>query len=240
MTTTIETTTRTIERRPATVSSDAYDKLTESSYVHSMGIFSRTLTFTETGTARLAHTIGWLQGIHRFDPERAYALANDLWKYICYLGEYGGTEDSPEGRTHDDGTLLQFPRYKVILGDDGGLGSFSIAWYRLIPHSKVIALAEARAEANSQAIHGKTFAALSADESEAIWWGEAGALETTKRELKIRKELDDYKLFWPVWNTAKSGMMEREWVSYGYCHNGGLIFHHDREDDTKGHWSTHT
>jgi len=213
-----------------------FNRLTASVYMQSMCSYGR-LHFTETGKMRLVHTIAFLEGIHCFDPERAYGLADSLCQYLDYLNEYAGMIDSPEGRTGGpDKTLLQFPAYRVVLGDDGGIGSFSIAWYRAIPHKNMMAIAEELADAHAMARHQKSYAALTSEQAGPVW---EEALGEARAKLKLNAELEQYKCYFPDWDKDRK-YYSREYVLYGYCHNGGLIYHHDRDDISKGHWSTHT
>lgn len=224
----------TIER-PATTSTN-FDRLTKSSYTHSMPEQWRGIHFTETGKARLAHTIGLLAGIALCDEESAYKLADSLCKYLDYLNGYAGMMDSPEGNLDHMGNPLKFPAYRVVLGDDGGIGSFSIGWYRAVPHKSMMALAETIAETIAMERHQKHNNYLSSDDARPIW---DEALEQAKTQLKLRKELEEYRMYRPSWDTDKTFGLNHEWVSYGYCHNGGLIFLYG-DDITKGSWSTHT
>lgn len=216
--------------------SASYDRLTRSSYVHAMAERWRRIHFTDTGKARLAHTIGLLEGIALVDPESAHKLADGLCKYLDYLDGYGGMIDSPEGNLDHTGAPLQFPRYRVVLGDDGGIGSFAIGWYRFVPHRSMMALAETIAETIAMERHQKHSDDLSSEESRPIW---EEALEASKTQLKLRKELDDSRSYRPAWDKDKTFGFAHEFVSYGYCHNGGLIFHYG-DDITRGSWSTHT
>lgn len=232
------TMTQTPETTPAIAAARKnFDRLTHSSYCNSMCQFG-TIHFTDTGKARMAHTVGFLQAIHVFDPMRAYELADDLCKYLEYLGGYAGMLDSPEGNA-DFVTKapLQFPAYRVVLGDDGGIGSFSIGWYRAIPHKAMMDLAETIAESLAMERHQKHNNDLNSDDARPIW---DEALEQAKTKLNLRKELEECRMYRPKWDTDKTFGYDREYVLYGYCHNGGLIFHHDQKDITRGHWSTHT
>ena len=213
-----------------------YDRLTRSSYTHSMAENWRRIHFTKTGHARLAHTIGLLEGIALNDPESAHRLADSLVKYLDYLSNYAGTMDSPEGNLDHTGTPLQFPAYRVVLSDDGGIGSFSIGWYRAVPHKSMMKVAETIAESLSMERHQKHHDDLNADDSRPIW---EEALERSKQKLKLRKELDDSRCYRPEWDKDKTFGFMYEFVSYGYSHNGGLIFHYG-DDIRQGSWSTHT
>ncbi len=213
-----------------------FNRLTASEYMQSMCSYGR-LNFTETGKMRLVHTIAFIEGIHCFNPDRAYELADSLCKFLDYLNEYGGMIDSPECRTGGpDNTLLQFPAYRVSLGDDGSIGSFSVAWYRAVPHKDMMALAESLADAHAMARHQKPYAALNSEQAGPVW---EEALGEARAKLKLREELEQYKGYFPTWDKERKHF-SREYVCYGFCHNGGLIYHHDRDDITKGHWSTHT
>jgi hypothetical protein len=47
--------------------------------------------------------------------------------------------DSPEGQEGScKGITLRFPAYRIVLGDDGGLGSFGVLYFAAIPHSKLM------------------------------------------------------------------------------------------------------
>ncbi len=235
------TMTQTIETTPATTPAlkaarANYDRLTESSYANSMCRWG-TIFFSDTGKMRLAHTIGFLEALHQFNPARAHALANDLCKYLDYLGGYAGMIQSPEANLDHTGKPLEFPAYRVVLGDDGGIGSFSIAWFRAVPHKQMMDLAETIAETIAMERHQKHNLELSSEDARPVW---DEALESAKDKLKLRKELEDYRMYRPTWDTDKTFGLSYEWMSYGYCHNGGLIFHHDQKDITSGHWSTHT
>lgn len=217
--------------RPAATSAN-FDRLTKSSYAQSMCEFGR-LHFRDNGKIRLAHTIGLLEGIHRNEPEKAYALADSLCKYLDYLLTYGGTMESPEGNA----ISFEFPTYRVVLGDDGGIGSFSIGWFRAVPHKAMMDLAETFANSIAAELHGKTYADLTRDDDRDKIWQEA--LLQSRQKFKINEELTEERGYFPKWDTDRK-YYSREYVYYGYCHNGGLIYHHDRDDITNGSWSTHT
>jgi len=223
------------EQKKKEADKKAFQQITSSTYVNSMGSFG-SIVFTDNGRGRMAHTVGFLEALESFNPEQAYLLAGDLVKYLTMLSEYGGMMDSPEARSGHDGTLLQFPRFRVILGDDGGLGSFAIGWYAAIPQTRWEEKAMELAENHAQARHGKPYSELKDEQRDSVW-------EEAKTEansiLKIREELEVCRGYYPTWDKEKK-YFSREYVKYGFCFNGGLIFHHDRDDITKGHWSTHT
>lgn len=214
-----------------------YDRLTNCSYAHSMPENWRGIYFTDTGKSRLAHTIGLLQGIALCNQDAANTLADGLCRYLDYLNGYAGMMDSPENNLDHTGKPLQFRAYRVVLSDDGGIGSFSIMWYRAVPHKQMIGLAEELADTIAQERHQKRNIDLSSEEARPVW---EEALQQSKDRLKLRKELEDYRCYRPDWDTDKTFGFMYEWMSYGFCFNGGLIFHYHRDDITKGSWSTHT
>lgn len=213
----------------------AFDELTRSTYVHSMGW--RNIILEESGRARLAHTIGFLEALHCFNPGQAYTLAENLTRYLSHLSDYGGMMESPDGNKDNAGKLLEFPRYRVALSDDGGLGSFSIVWYHAVPHSSWMKLAEELADAHAQARHQKLFRDLEDTDQRDSVWAEAMGEATCK--LRIRQDLDTQRYYYPAWDDRKK-YLTSETMRYGRSFNGGLIFHHDKDDITRGHWSTHT
>lgn len=218
------------------VSKANFERLTASSYAHSMCAWGR-LHFSESGKQRLAHTIGFIEGVHISNPERAYALADDLCRYLDYLSEYGGMLDSPEGRTNHEGAPLQFPRFRVSLGDDGGIGSFSVMWYYAIPHKTMMDTAQELADGIAQERYGRNYTSLKSEDSYPVW---DAAIAAAKAKLRLVEELEVYKMFRHTWDTDNTYGYDREYVCYGFSHNGALIFHHDRDDISKGNWSTHT
>jgi hypothetical protein len=146
--------------------------------------------------------------------------------------------ESPEGRTGGpDRTPLEFPRYRIALGDDGGLGSFSVMWYRAIPHKLFMDVTEQLAQGHAHARHQKTYEALDSEQAESVW---TEALSEARANLKLRPELELYRCYRHSWDHDNNLGMGREYVLYGFSHNGGLIYHHDQTDITRGHWSTHT
>jgi hypothetical protein len=235
------TMTQTVETTPATTPAlkaarANYDRLTNSSYADSSSRQWRNIHFTDTGKARLAHTVGFLEMLHEFNPARAFSLADGLCKYLDYLNGYAGMIDSPEGNANHSGDPLQFPAYRVVLSDDGGIGSFGICWYRAVPHKRMMELAETIAEKMSQDKYGKSNLELDSETARPLW---DESLEAAKTQLRLRKELEEYRMYRPTWDTDHKYGFSYEWMSYGFSHNGGLIYHCGK-DITNGSWSTHT
>ena len=232
------TATATTRRTPAEdISPDNFHKLTASTYTHSMGRWKQ-IHFTESGAARLVHTIGLLEGIHLANPERAYALANKLCRYLDHLNDYGGPLESPEGRTDREGKPLQFPSFRISLGDDGGLGSFSILWMAAIPHQKYMERAAQIADGIALERFQTTFDEIAGSEDRHSVWD--AALDKTTQTLRINKELTETRHYRPSWDTDGTFGYDRESVHYGFCFNGALVFHYSKDDILNGHWSSHT
>ena len=82
------------------------------------------LHFAEAGELRLVATLGWIDSLRWRDAALAGEVADGLVYYLDYLANYGGVE----ARAEDGG--FTFPCYRVVLGDDAGLGSFTTTWYK--------------------------------------------------------------------------------------------------------------
>lgn len=85
------------------------------------------LKFTESGAARLAHTMGFLLCLSLVDDkkEAAQQFSDSLVKRLDYLAGYGGdattTSVPPE----------VVPSWIVELSDDRTFGGFSLLWHQL-------------------------------------------------------------------------------------------------------------
>jgi hypothetical protein len=100
------------------------DKLTESGHVSGLPQKWRNLHFSQSGNARLAHIVGFMEGLKACDKaDLAEALAKDLCDHLVYLDNYGGVTEIDDHR---------YANYRVILHDDGMFGGFSIGWCRLV------------------------------------------------------------------------------------------------------------
>lgn len=111
-------------------------------YQGSLGEHYRGLHFTDSGKARLSHTAGFLQGLSMSGKrECAITLATELDGLLSHLASYGGEIECPM----DEGTygaVAKFPSYKVVLGDDGTFGGFSLMWYRCVTPKAYMSLME--------------------------------------------------------------------------------------------------
>jgi len=170
------------------------------------------LVFTPGSIARLAAIAGWLTGLkHGGKRDLAEALATDLDTALTRLASYGrreefevidGTRASVVGR-------VTARRMKVVLGDDGTFGGFTIAWYSAITLGEI---AKRTREAHPDA-----------------WKSENGddwrkALDATREGLRLRLDLDDLLYYKPDW-AADESYRSSELVQYAYAFNGGLLYH---------------
>lgn len=90
------------------------------------------ITPTDTGARRLAHTAGMLLGIRLTNEALANKMAKDFYTLLNRLATYGGVDTVEVGTTNDGKPINhEFPRYRVILGDDGTLGGFTVRWFNV-------------------------------------------------------------------------------------------------------------
>ena len=224
------------------------------------------LYFDATGKTRLAHIAGFIQGLvtagGRMGPleqlavtgsrelesprELALSLAKSIDDKLFYLAQYGGKMEIPvdEGKQ-----VVWVPQYRVILYDDGCFGSFGVLWHRAITHDQWFAEARKNDEAAYQG-REEDGTKLSADDSRRRW---EAALDKADRDLRIRKELEENRLFTPQWVKERREELDKlhtdekhegysyhgckkcppnshlgpsyEFVRYGFSFNGGLILH---------------
>jgi hypothetical protein len=192
------------------------------------------IVFTPGAVARFATVVGWLTGLkHAGKADLAASLATDLDAALARLASYGRREEFEV----IDGThaavigRVTVPRMKVVLGDDGTFGGFTIAWYSAITQGEIVKRAR---EAHLDA-----------------WKSEDGdgwrqALDSTREGLRLRRELDDLLYYKPDW-ASDENYRSSEIVSYAYAFNGGLLYHGPGRGevyavtigDVRG-WSVHT
>lgn len=203
------------------------------SYIHvSVNKEWNNLHFTDSGLGRLAHTAGWFRGLVQCGKRaEAGALAHDLDGMLTHLSGYGGFIELKEGIN-----TLKFPTYRIILGDDGTFGGWSLVWCRYFNNETVLAGAEKLAEMD-----------LERD------WLEC--LSESKTNLKIHKELELF-LYYRHEKTETDNdywPMHSKLAHYGYAFNGGLLYSGPGGDETfavnleqamgksdRRFWSTHT
>ena len=184
------------------------------------------LHFTDSGKQRLAHIVGVANGFELLANEAgAHKLMDDLGQQLDYLNDFGGeVEEEVEGDT------IKYPKFRVILGDDGTFGGFGIAWYQAV------------------------------DQKTAGEWRDAlGGVGEHERMNEYREQRDAtyrtaerltlYRAYRPSWaeNASKYHRYLHCDVLYRYSFNGGLLFHGLAHDPMavriggKGNlWSVHT
>lgn len=213
----------------------AFERLTR--YQHSASFTSDWpgLYFDANGKGRLAHTIGFLEAINAYDPDNAHELAESLVKYFDYLSGYGGMIESPANNQDHEGKTIEFPRYRVVLTDDGGIGSFGILWYHHVSHERYMHEATGLRTPIAVRSWSKPYEELDERTQGYVW---DACRHDARQNLRLHPDLDLSRSFPAPYD--KTAPWCREYMYYGFSHNGGLIFHFDRDDITRGHWSTHT
>lgn len=190
------------------------------------------LVFTPGAVARFASIAGWVTGLkHGGKGNLAASLASDLDERLQQLAAYGRRDEFEvlaEGGQSVVGRVT-VPRMKVVLGDDGTFGGFTIAWYSAITSG---AVAKRARETSPDAYN-------SSDE-----W--CTALDTTRERLRLRRDLDELRYYKPGW-AKEDDYRVSELVYYAYAFNGGLLYHGPgggevfavTVDRVRG-WSVHT
>ena len=171
------------------------------------------LHLSPNGLARVGQIAGWITGLrHAGQPEMADKLAEDfdrVLKQACASGEsvdvpvVGSYSGEPEGS-------VRVPRMKVVVGDDGTFGGFTLAWYGLVMPERV---AEVAKEIDPTA--------WTSDE-DGVW---RRALDAAHAKLNTRKELEEYRTYRPASrppedNSPYNGV----YVHYGFMYNGGMLY----------------
>lgn len=188
------------------------------------------LYFTESGNARLAHTSGWFRALVQLGKkEEALLLAHDLDGILSHLNTFGGAIEVQKGIND-----IKFPKFRVVLSDDGTFGGWGILWHQYLSHEDWLKKAEEINALTAQTDDDWKRSVAEADE-----------------QLKIRKELELYRYYryekteddkdyWPHYT---------ELAHYRYSFNGGLLYHGPGGDETfsmtldggnKNFWQTHT
>ena len=137
----------TIERERLAKRREDFDILQDAVYGYSNTLFTghfQNLHWIPSGEQRLAMTAGWIVGLHQCGKsELALELASDLISTLRYLNGYGGQRDvtpddicSKNSIENGQGERkLEMPAWRVVLGDDGTMNGFRLAWYRYVPDS---------------------------------------------------------------------------------------------------------
>lgn len=174
----------------------------------------RNLHFEEGGKTRLASVAGWLMGMRQFgNVEQAGLLAHDLHQKLLYLNEYGGTVDLTPENAQDD-RKLEFPKFKVVIHDDGTFNGFSIAWYRLMPFEDV--------KRHAQNLLGEED---NRNRDGFEWTSWDRVLTDTRKHFRIFEPLRESRYYWPDWDKERSCGTEMVSAEYKFSHVGGLLYH---------------
>lgn len=110
------------------------------------GSRGRGLRWTDSGLARLAHTLGVIVGVKMGgDEEKAASLAEDFVKHLDHLSGWGGErvlidwfygKRMPDDYERVPGDLtVSVPPVIVQISDDGTFGGFGLAWYSLVDNA---------------------------------------------------------------------------------------------------------
>lgn len=93
----------------------------------------RNINFSDAGAMRLAHIAGFVTALDAAGKhDLAEKMAHDICYSLDYLSEYGGLDTQPMGKGAG-AIMIEAPRYRVQLHDDGTFGGFSIGWYCRLP-----------------------------------------------------------------------------------------------------------
>ena len=188
----------------------------------------RRVLFTLPGLNRFMHVAGWIQGIRDAgsiaDADR---LASDFCDQLMRLAWSRDVMVPIEGSTlgcQDDDVVdwMAVPANKVVLGDDGGLHSFTFASYT--PLSRDVWQPE-----------------FSAALDKYNW---RAAEEAAAGKLNVRLQSIDGEHNYMTRLTEEQYIASRAGrcsVYYQYNYNGGLIFHRNvHGSPINGSWSIHT
>ncbi len=196
--------------------------------------------FTEAGKMRLAHIVGHIVGLYHAEQKdialkMAESLDNNL-RLLCYNSR---RVELPLDGNVEIGTVVEAPATKVVLGDDGTFGGFSVGWYRPIsPKVYEAKVKEARQIKNDTP--DKEFNKIKAE-----YYTTA---ELARRMLNITERVDHHHRYSDELTEYKyvkdHGATE---VYYTYSHPGGLLYHGPGGGETfavtlesNALWSIHT
>jgi len=196
--------------------------------------------FTETGKVRLAHIAGHMVGLyHAEQKDIAIKMAESLDSNLRRLCYNNARTELPLDGNVEGGTVVDAPTTKVVLGDDGTFGGFSVGWYRPIAPG----VYEAKVKEARQ-IKDK-----SPDEEfnnvKAEYYSTA---ELARHMLNITERVDPHARY-------SDELTEHKYVAdhgsvqiyYRYSHPGGLLYHGPGGGEnfaitleTNALWSIHT
>jgi hypothetical protein len=179
------------------------------------------LHFTPRGAAKLSNVAGMIAGIEMAgNRELAEHLAADLDGQLNRLAQWGGPmEVTVNAQGQELERPQSFPGTKVVLGDDGTLGGFTVGWYR--------AVTRARMEEHR---------------------GDSEFLDEAKKHFRISDDLTETRHRYPKWDTERQFGPDAIDMYYGYAFNGGLLLHGmgqpvfavELNPKAGPHWSVHT
>ena len=154
------------------------------------------LWLTASGAAKLASTAGWIVG------QRSEELALSLYSNLSRLNGRGEMLEISRDR---HGTTLsspvEFPSQRVILGDDGTLGGFSVCFCSFVSDEDVKERAEALYSTDETSFNGEL------------------PLYEARRELAVQDSLTTSR-----YRHDPLGCTEIE-GHYRFWMNGGLLLH---------------
>lgn len=205
------------------------------------------LFFTPRGAGRLMNIAGYIMGLRASGKEaQAEVMAKSLDDKLQYLSDYGGMTTTAV----DGDQAVSYRSYRVVLGDDGTFGGFTVSWYRAIPNERV--------QEHASELLGPICQAHP-DWSEDDQWRQAlaqarDAFRIPSKGTPLHSVAEDWISYVPRWmkearERGETGLYnKRFWVEYGFSFNGGLLLHGmghenfavDLSNDSGPRWSIHT
>ncbi len=205
--------------------SAALGKFIQITLGHSMDTYQtywRGLSFTDRGAGKLNTIAGMIYGLDMAgNRELAEHLAGELDGQLTRLAQWGSPmEVTVNAQGKELVESRSFPDAKVILGDDGTLGGFTVGWYRAVTRAR---LEDKRRPDDEDMSH-------------------------VKRHFGIMDALTETRYSYPKWDTERQWGPDAIEVYYGYAFNGGLLLHGMGQEvfavelnpKAGPHWSIHT
>ena len=179
--------------------------------------------FTEQGKMRLAHIVGHIAGLfHGNQKDMAIAMAESIDSQLGRIAYNGRQLELPLTLLDPDAdpadtVIVKAPSAKVILGDDGTFGGFSVGWYRAIaPATYEATVREARKIKDESP--DKEFNKIKAE-----YYSTA---DLARHMLNITERVDRYSQYSDELTEHKyvtdHGSVE---IYYTFSHPGGLMYH---------------
>ena len=196
--------------------------------------------FTESGKMRLAHIVGHIVGLyHAEQKDIAIKMAESLdsnLRRLCWNN--ARTELHLDGNT-EGGTVVEAPSTKVVLGDDGTFGGFSVGWHRPIAPKTYEAKEKEARQIKDENPKTKV------DGVQVDYYSVA---ELARKMLKVTERVDPHAMY-------SDELTEHRYVTdhgsvkvyYTFSHPGGLLYHGPGGGEnfavtleTNALWSIHT